>query len=418
MIDRSFYFFILFFALKSFAVNFDSKTEVFVAQNKYNTRSKFAKDGQTLFFLSSDNKLEFNKNFEAVLSPEVYYFDKFLLEPKAVGFNFYTGSISTTLGFFQMKKEGPDILDPLDYQQPKNYLDPLHSGKLSLLGLKTEYAINSYLTFVVAYIPQNRIPIIPDKSSPWYPRKNVLPTQSESFLITLPENPYYEISNGERTSNDLKDNYIFKTKIVSSYVDIVLMMAETLSSSPDITPTLTGTLISASPIYTIQLDNPIALDVRWKKVKNYGGGLNIPLESLGLILKLFSNQEIDGHKKTLMTTLALEKSFNNLTLVVESTAQQITNRVDNSNLSTMTNLYENAQALGIRYAPTDKFSLLIGGLYDSPKGSYVATLRPKYYFTANFYTELQFTAVGGKTGSLLSYFEQADSASLKLGTSF
>ena len=418
--------FILFFNVSSWALDFDSKTEVYVAGNTYATDSEFAEKTQTFYFLSTENKIKLTSKYEIAISPEVYFLDnskaenkdKTLVEPKELGINYFGSKVSWTLGFFQMKKEGPDILDPLDYQQPKNYLDPLHSGKLSLLGLKAEVAVNNYLTFEVGYTPENRIPVIPQESSAWYPREGVLPTESESFLITLPANPNYQISNKERSKDDLKNNYIFKTKITTSYTDIVLQVAETLSSSPEISPTLTGNLISASPVYQIELTNPIQLDVRWKKVKNYGGGFNIPLESMGLIIKVFSNQEITENKKTLMSTVAFEKTMGSLIAILEATTQTINSRVDNSNLSTMTNLYNNAQALGLRYAPSDRFSLLAGGLYDSAHGSYVGTLRPKYLFTQNAYVELQLIAVGGKKASLLSYFDKADSASLKIGTSF
>ncbi|MES2802361.1 MAG: hypothetical protein V4654_07710 [Bdellovibrionota bacterium] len=419
-------FFILFFSYPCWAVDFDSKTEIYIAGNSYSIESEFAEKSQVLYFLTSDTKVKLNSKYEFALSPEIYYLDnqksehkdKALVEPKELGLNYFGSKLSWTLGFFQMKKEGPDVLDPLDYQQPKNYLDPLHSGKLSLLGVKAELAINNYLTFEVGFTPQNRIPVIPQESSAWYPREGILPTESDSFLITLPENPNYHIHNEERSKDDLKNNYIFKTKITTSYTDIVLQVAETLSSSPEISPTLTGNLISASPVYTIELTNPIELDVRWRKVKNYGGGFNIPLESLGLIIKIFSNQEVTESKKTLMTTVAFEKTLGNLITVLETTSQKINSRVDNSNLSTMTNLYKNAQALGLRYDPNDKFSLLVGGLYDSDQGSYIATLRPKYFFTQNAYTELQLIAVGGEKESLLSYFDKADSASLKIGTSF
>lgn len=418
--------FLFLFTQHMWALDFDTKTEVSVAGNSYAVDSEFAEKNQVFYFLSSENKVIFNSQYEFALSPEVYYLDnlkiedqdKALVEPKEAGLKYFGSKLSWTLGFFQMKKEGPDILDPLDYQQPKNYLDPLHSGKLALLGLKAELAVNSYLTFEVGYTPENRVPVIPQESSAWYPREGVLPTESENYLITLPDNPNYRINNEERSKDDLKNNYIFKTKITTSYTDIVLQVAETLSSSPDISPTLTGTLISTTPVFAIKLDNPIELDVRWKKVKNYGGGFNIPLESMGLIIKVFSNQEVSESKKTLMSTIAFEKTLGNWIAILEATTQQINSRVDNSNLSTITNLYENAQALGLRYAPNDKFNLLAGGLYDSKKGSYVATLRPKYFFTQNAYTELQVVAVGGKEGALLSYFDKADSASLKIGTSF
>ena len=418
--------FILFLNISSWAVGFDSKTEVYVAGNTYATDSQFAEKNQILYYLTSDNKIKLTSKYELALSPEVYFLDnvktenkdKALIDAKELGLNYFGSKLSWTLGFFQMKKEGSDILDPLDYQQPKNYLDPLHSGKLSLLGVKAELAVNTYITLEVGFTPVNRIPVIPQESSAWYPREGVLPTESDSFLITLPENPNYHITNKERSKDDLKNNYIIKAKVTTSYTDIVLQIAETLSSSPDITPTLTGNLISASPVFTIELTNPIELDVRWKKVKNYGGGFNIPLESMGLIVKLFSNQEVSENKKTLMTTVAFEKTLGSLIAILEATTQKINSRVDNSNLSTMTNLYNNAQAVGLRYAPNDKFSLLTGGLYDSAHGSYVGTLRPKYLLTQNAYVELQVTAVGGKTGSLLSYFDKADSASLKIGTSF
>lgn len=425
---RYFLFLLVFnFNLNAFAIDFDSKNELYLAGNSYAGDFEFSEKNQILTYWLSENKIIFNKSFDLSVSPELFYLDNLktkdedraLIEPKEFSLNYYGSKVSLKLGFFQMKKEGPDVFDPFDYQQPKNYLDPLHTGNLSLLGLKTELEVNNYLSFEIAYIPKNRVPVVPTKSSPWLPRENKFPTQSDQFLATLPEQVSYKITDNKASSeNDLNNNYIFKTKIITSNADIILQIAETLSSTPEISPTLTGTLIATQPVFQIALDNPVELNIHWHKVKNYGAGIVAPIENLKMLTKLFINQQVSAQENTLMTTLAFEKYFQSITLVFEATKQNINHNSNNSNASTFANLYENAMALGVRYAPIDQLSLLLGGLYDNNLGSYLMTLKPKYYFTQHFYTELQLIALGGRKDSLLWYFDKNDSVSLKLGATF
>ena len=55
----------------SWALVFDSKTEVYIAGNSYSVDSEFAEKNQVLYFLSSDNKIKLNSKYEFALSPEI-----------------------------------------------------------------------------------------------------------------------------------------------------------------------------------------------------------------------------------------------------------------------------------------------------------------------------------------------------------
>ena len=288
---------LFFISFKLFAADFENSNHFNINTVFFGKSFKYSEKTQTLYTLISENKITFNKFFELKLTPEFIYLDQpnfnenneSSFQPNEAYLGVYSAKLSSKFGYFQMKKEGPDIFDPFDYQQPKNYLDLMSPHKLPLLGAKFEYEVNSYSLIEATYIYKNTVPIIPSINSPWYPRENKIPTQSENVNLVMPQDVQYKIAtNKEETDSTLNHNYIVKTKVQTNFLDFIFQFAETLSHTPTITPVLTGNLISTNPTYEIELNNPIEINVAWKKVKNYGFGLIKPIEKYRLLTKLFT----------------------------------------------------------------------------------------------------------------------------------
>ncbi|MFN3695956.1 MAG: hypothetical protein ACK4VO_00835 [Pseudobdellovibrio sp.] len=417
---------ILIFSAAAKSAEVESSNEFFARSTFYGKSYLYTDSSQTLYSLTSENKIIFNRFVEMKLTPEFIYLDQprfhesneNYFETKEAFLSFYSQKLTTRLGFFQMKKEGPDIFDPLDYQQPKNYLDLLHPSKLPLQGVSFEYQINSYSSVEATYITKNKTPILPTINSPWYPRDNKIPTQSESASLKVPDNVSYKIKTNETDQGAADHNYILKSKSQTDSFDFVLQIAETLSNTPTITPVLSGTLISVNPIYEVQLTNPIEIDVLWKKTKYYGFGITKPIDRLRLLTKIFFNQSISPDDRINSYNIAVEKQFENLTLIFESSFQSSEARSAATNAASSSGLFSQAVALGLRYAPTDYFSFVLGGFNDFKKGSYYFMINPKISLTSNLFAEIQVDQMGGKKDSLLWYFEHNDSISTKLSYLF
>ena len=136
------------------------------------------------------------------------------------------------------------------------------------------------------------------------------------------------------------------------------------------------------------------------------------------LTKFFFNQSISPDERINSYNLAFEKQFDTLTLILETSFQSSEGKSAATNAASSSGLFSEAAALGLRYAPTDYFSLIVGGFNDFKKGSYYFTINPKVNFTSNFYGELQIDQLGGRKDSLLWYFDQNDSISTKLGYLF
>jgi len=424
--NRTIFFVFVFLSVITRATEYENTNEFFARTTFYGKSYLYTDSSQNFYSFTSENKIIFNKFVEMKLTPEFTYLDQPRFhetnenhfETKEAFLSFNGQKITTRFGFFQMKKEGPDIFDPLDYQQPKSYLDLLHPTKLPLQGVKVEYEVNSYSTFEATYITKNKTPILPTINSPWLPRDNKIPTQSDSAILKVPQNVAYRIATNEVDQGAAEHNYILKARSQTDSFDFILQIAETLSSSPTITPTLNGTLISTTPIYQIQLDNPVELNVLWKKVKNYGFGITKPLDRIKSLTKFFFNQAISPDERINSYNLAFEKQFETVTLIIETSFQSSEGKSTATTAASSNGLFSQAAALGLRYAPTDYFSLILGGFNDFKKGSYYFTINPKVNFTSNLYGELQIDQLGGRKDSLLWYFDQNDSISTKLGYLF
>lgn len=403
-----------------FGKAYEGSHSIAVKQTAYKGNFEFAEAHQTTLNIVTENTFSFKKNLDFKITPDLLYINTpkntslntFYTDAKELSLNYYGKKSTLTAGYFQMKKEGPDIFDPFDYQQPQNYLDPQQTKNLSLLGLKSEFQIKSNLNLELAYVPMNRTPILPKENSPWYPRENKFPTQSDNYDLRLPENVNYKIlENDALATNDLKNNYIAKIKYTAGQTDLIVQISETLSKTPAVTPVLTGSVVATSPITIINLDNPIGLKIKWQKSKHYGMGITQTFSEAGFIIKAFYDKEILNQQNTENLTFAVEKQFEEVICLIEHSLQKIEVAKD-SRSSTLANLFENASALAIRWAPQETLSIYVGALNDWKYGSQAQFFKANKALSDNFSFEGQLVLLGGKQNSLLWYFEQNDSVSI------
>lgn len=412
------YFIILFIFISNLAWSFglESSHELSAYKNFY--KEKY----ENYFYFLGNYKYNLNSSIKLNYSPELQFiqYDK----DKSDAFNYTThkGSLDletkktlSRLGYFQIKKEGPDIFDPLNHVQNSNYFDPLHIRQKSLLGLYSEFAILDQWSIELVYVPKNTVPTLPKTTSAWFPEADVFPTASNDYIVHLPENIQYVITkNNPDCPESLNNNVILKSKFSYDSTDFIIQYDEMLSNNPTVSPELTGTLISANPILEIELDNPVRLSFTWEKVRNYGLGIIHANDYLGIILKYFVNYQKSSLYSETFHALAIEKQYSEAAVVLEKSFVEKKYFKTTDSSSTFGNLFKNATALGLRYSATDNLNFLIGTIYDHETKSSIVYIKPKYQITDSLSTDLQLIGIDGTEKSLLSFFRKSDSASFGL----
>lgn len=340
------------------------------------------------------------------------------LDAKELIFNYSNSQNTIDVGFLNLKKEGPDIFDIWGYFQPKSYKSFLNIGTLPVLGISTESEITKSLSITVALVPQNRISKLPSKNSMWLPRENKLPLASEDTVAELPAVPAYEIGRNEaEKKQDLQNNYLIRLKYSAQQVDAILQVAESISNTPEVTPTLTGQLVSINPT-KIQLDNPIFLDFKWKKNKNYGLGINYSFNDAGIITKMFSNYTVTPDDESIQYVAAIEKQFENLVFVYEHTQTNRINNVSSNNLTSMNSLFSNAHALALLYSVNDSLKFKIGTFLNTEMKGSATLFSAKYQISDSLSAEAQYLNISTDQNSILGLYEKNDAFSMKLSALF
>lgn len=419
-----FHFFSIFF-LTSLAFSFENQNTVALQTTGYLTHYSSASQREYQFSLLTENHFQIDSNSQFKISPtlrvEQESFDSktiFDLDAKEFLFNYSNSRNNIDIGFLNLKKEGPDIFDIWGYFQPKNYKSFLNISTMPVLGICTESEITKSLSVTFALVPQNRISKIPSKNSMWLPRENNLPLASEDTVAELPAVPAYEIGKNEsEKKQDLQNNYLVRLKYSVQQVDAIIQVAESISNTPEVTPTLTGQLVSINPT-KIQLDNPIFLDFKWKKNKNYGLGINYSFNDAGIIAKMFSNYTVTPDDESVQYVAAIEKQFENLVLVYEHTKTDKKNNVSSNNLASMNSLFSNAHALALLFSASDSFKFKIGGFLNLDMRAFATLFSAGYQISDSWSIYAQYLNISAEQNSILGFYEKNDAFSLKLSSLF
>ena len=412
-------------ATTAVAYEFENQNTVSLNTNYYLKSYGGADQIENHLFFLSENRLKITSRVDFFASPlfDVYTGSaekKHLATADVKDFKFAltNKNISLDIGFFNVKKIGPDIIDPLGYFEPRDLTDVLNPRKMSLGGAQLEAEIFKNFIFTAVFVPQNRLSKLPRTTSMWYPRETKLPLTAADTKATLPSESLYQINNnGPEKNSDLKNNYLLQIKYSSGDLELDLQAAESISNVPKITPTLTGTLVSVNPT-EIALQNPIELDILWKKNKNYGGGLSYSFTDTGIIARAFYNLNVTPDDETQQSVFALEKQFQDLIVIYEYSHSKSTQNQNTSSLVSAATLFENTHTLAARYSLTDKLKLKFAGYLDATSSSNLWLLNAEYHFSDDMYIEIQKTDITGLGNSLLSYYDKNDSYSLKVTSLF
>ncbi len=319
-------------------------------ENKLSSQWKFKTD----LFMRTD--------FVARDSTEFFQFmpQNFYLQKRNKNFTWRFGLQTLSI-------DGPDVVNPADILHAKNWIDPTAPQSFGSAGLSMNYESGDW-NWEVSYVPRQTTPVLPGEHSPWLPRKNRLPIESEDTEVRIPDNVQYQYLGATELNNALNNNISLKLQQKSESLETQLIYYNGLAQSPFLLTGITGTLISVNPDI-IAVDSPVKLRPLYYRQHAIAGTFNMPFESWAIHggFNWLSPQGNDDRipDETSLMTLGMEKSVETSIGMITGVLDYIRQKKQDENqISFLRSIFEEAVTLGARIPYGEETSLILGGLYD------------------------------------------------------
>ena len=189
-----------------------------------------------------------------------FYPQKFVISSKVRNTTLYLGTKELELSHI-------DFLSPLQFYQTYDLTHPLRAQAFNplLFGTKTKF---SKVSFEAYYMPVRKPSMLPHEKSPWLPQKVYT---DESSILYLPDEVRYSIGKRESANHADINNLLLSTTFnMNDDMDWRVLYYNGISSFPEMTPRVTGTIIqTANP--TIARVNPdVTLNILDTRTESWG----------------------------------------------------------------------------------------------------------------------------------------------------
>lgn len=341
--------------------------------------------------------------------------ETFQFMPKNFYFQRKYGSLMFKAGFQTMAIDGPDIVNPADIVNPKNWIDPTSPVTMGSPGISMAQEIHEW-NWEVLYVPRQSTPILPGEHSPWLPRENRLPIESEDTVFQIPNNVQYQYLGAKTLDHALDHNVAAKIQRKSENLEAQLLYTNGLSMSPFIQTEINGTLVSIDP-QVVQVDSPVKLRPLYYRQQAVAGTFMIPFESWAMKggFNWLKPQGKDTPKETTMFVFGLEKSIETpiglITGIVDYIRQ---GRQDANQISFLRSVFEEAMSFGLRVPYGEETSFMFGGVYDLVGYSSLLKLTAYHRLSNAWSVEAGGQMLQGPDETLIGLYKRYDSFSFKL----
>lgn len=347
--------------------------------------------------------------------------ENFQFIPKSLYLQHKTKSLTTRLGYQTLQLDGPDLVNPADVIHAKNWIDPTAPVTMSSAGLSVSQEKSDW-NWEVFYVPRQSPAVLPGAHSPWLPRKNRLPIESEDTEIRIPDNVEYQYLGAKSVNQALNHNVTLKVQKKTDSFESQFVYFNGLSHSPYLLTRVTGTLLSVNPD-VIAVTSPVKLIPFYYRHHVVAGTFNIPMGSWAIHggMNWMKPQGSDERipDETTLGVIGLEKSFETqlgmITTIVDYVRQK---RQDADQISFLRSIMEEAVTYGLRVPIGEETQIFAGGLYDLPGKSSLYKASVSHRMTSSLSVEAQGQMLQGPSKSLLGIYQKHDSYQLKLIYSF
>ncbi len=155
-----------------------------------------------------------------------------------------------------------DGVNPIDLINVRNYYDPIHSKKLGATGLSANM-IFGWFELDAIYIPSTRSPMLPGSNSRWLPRTNYYSSSaSQTSRYILPSQFGYIFKTLPELDDARLHNVAVRLQAHLPELEMALYGYDGIAPLPIITPVVSGAALQLSPIYVVQADADVELDLQ------------------------------------------------------------------------------------------------------------------------------------------------------------
>lgn len=335
--------------------------------------------------------------------------------------NFYlqrkSGSVLMKAGIQQFAVDGPDIVNPADVINSKNWIDPTNPLALGSPAVSFSQEAGSW-NWELFYIPKQITPVLPGTHSPWLPRKKRLPIESDDTTVLIPDNVKYQFSKSRTLNNATDNNFGFILKRKSEKLEAQLLYFNGLSTSPFLLTDIQGRLLSIKP-FVIEVDSPVKLTPLNYRHEAIAGTFLLPFESWAIrggfnFLRPLGSSEALPHKTNLMV-LGFEKNMETSLGMVTGIVDYIRQERQNENqISFLRSVFEEAVSFGVRIPVKEETSMLAGVLYDLKGHSSLLKVSINHRLNNSWSLEAGGQSLNGPDDTLIGLYKRHDSYQLKL----
>lgn len=371
--------------------------------------------------LKLENKFENNWRFKSDLIFRTDFVARDSVEffqwiPKNLYVQKKAGSIIYKAGFQTFVVDGPDIVNPADVVHGKNWIDPTSTLTMSSAGLSASQEINEW-SWEALYVPRQTAAVLPGEHSPWLPRENRLPIESQNLEIRIPDNVRYQYLGAKTLNHALDNNVAFKVQRKSEKLEVQALYYNGLSQSPFLTTQVTGTLISVNPD-VIQVTSPVRLQPLYYRHQALAGTFVIPFESWAIRggINWLKPEGSDKRvpKETHLIVAGVEKSVETpiglVTGIVDYVRQE---RQDANQISFLRSVFEEAVTGGFRIPYGEETTFFAGGLYDLVGYSSMYKVSASHRLSSSWSIEGGGQFLQGPSSTLVGLYGKYDSYSVR-----
>lgn len=334
--------------------------------------------------------------------------------------NFYLhrkyGSVHFKFGLQTMAVDGPDIINPADIVHAKNWVDPTAPLTMGSPGLSFSLEKKDW-NWELLYVPRQLTNALPGEHSPWLPRKNRLPIESESLTVEVPDNVQYQYLDPIEVGKALDHNVALKVQTKSENFEAQALYFNGVSQSPFLLTKVQGSLLSLNPD-VILVDSPVKLQPLYYRHQAFAGTFVVPFESWALRgginwLRPEGSDKRVPEETTLMV-VGLEKSVETSMGLVTGIFDYIRQKRQNENqLSFLRSIFEEAISGGLRVPFGEETTFMGGGIYDLVGHSSLLKFNINHRLTNSWSVDLGAQFLQGPENSLLGIYQKYDSYQLK-----
>ncbi len=341
----------------------------------------------------------------------------FQLMPKSFYLQRKWGAFQFKAGIQTFNTDGPDTINPADIVNPKNWVDPTSPVTFGSPALSLSQEIDEW-NWEFFYVPKQSPPVLPGSHSPWLPRKNRLPIESEKTTVLIPDNVEYQYLGGKTLNDALLNNFAFKLQRKSEHFEAQLVYSNGLSQSPFLQTEISGSLVSVNP-QIISVDSPVRLRPLYYRQQVLAATFVIPFESWAIkggfnwLSPRGGSSELP--QETSLYVIGLEKNMETSLGLVTGVAEYIRQkRQDANQISFLRSIFEEAASGGVRVPFGEETTFFAGGMYDLIGQSSLLKFSLQHRLNNSWSFETGAQRIEGPSDKLLGIYRNHDSYQFKL----